>query len=158
MSPLFTQVSSLAFDNTLTGFLLTLYFRLGPLLSQAQILLLDNLQEHSEAPTQTTKEEMMQRGLQGEGLGGIPCSFVALTHRYLAAQNLRSRFLAQYLYFFSLQPSTICTSVHQALICAHLRPVYHVGLLALSPAGFFEQFFMPSIFLTALRHWIGLEV
>jgi len=49
---------------------LTLYFCLGPLLSQAQNLLLENVQVHSEAPTQTTKEELMQRIIQGEGLGG----------------------------------------------------------------------------------------
>src|SRR5258706_3966035 len=158
MSPLFTQVSSSAFDNTLMGSSLTLYFLLGPLLSQARVLLLDAVHEHSEAPTQTTKEEITQRGLQGEGLGGTPCSFVVLTHRCLAAQSWRSRFLAQYLYCFSLRPSTICASVHHALICAHLRPVYHVGLLALSPAAFVEQFFMPSIFSTVLQHWTGLEV
>lgn len=51
------------------SFSLTLYFRLGPLLSQAQSLLLNNVQEHSEAPTQTPKEELMQRGIQGGGLG-----------------------------------------------------------------------------------------
>jgi len=69
MSPLFTRVSISAFSSTLAGFTLTFYFHVGPLLSQAQGILLSNVQGQSEAPTQTTKEELIQRGLQGEGLG-----------------------------------------------------------------------------------------
>ena len=79
MSPSFTRVRISAFSNTLARFFLTIQSRLGPLLSHAHSILLDNGQVHSESSIHTAKEELMQRDLQGGGLSVILRLFSMLT-------------------------------------------------------------------------------